>query len=49
VTTNKTVTGLLCFTLSAVLHEVVVAVPLRSYKMPLAFLAMMAQVRAGAH
>jgi diacylglycerol O-acyltransferase 1 len=44
ITSNKTATGFICFTLSAVLHEVVVAVPLSSYKMPLAFLAMMAQV-----
>lgn len=44
VTSNKAVVGLLCFTLSAVLHELIVALPLHSYRMPLAFLAMMAQV-----
>ena len=37
-------TGFLCFTLSAVLHELVVALPFRSYYMPLAFFGMMAQV-----
>ena len=44
VTADKTLTGLLCFTLSAVLHEIVVAFPFRSYFMPLAFFGMMAQV-----
>ena len=44
VTTSKTLTGFLCFTISAALHELVIALPLRSYYMPLAFLGMMAQV-----
>jgi len=44
VTSNKSLNGLLCFTLSAVLHEVVIALPLHTYRMPLAFLGMMAQV-----
>jgi len=44
VTTSKLATGFLCFTLSAVLHEVVVAFPLSSYHMPLAFVGMMGQV-----
>ena len=37
-------TGLLCFGLSAVLHELVLAVPLGSFRMPIAFAAMMGQV-----
>ena len=44
VTSSKVLTGLLCFTLSAVLHEIVVAFPLHSYRMPLAFVGMMSQV-----
>mmetsp|Transcript_7418 Transcript_7418/g.17627 ORF Transcript_7418/g.17627 Transcript_7418/m.17627 type:complete len:294 (-) Transcript_7418:145-1026(-) len=44
VTSSKALNGLICFTLSAVLHEVVVALPLHTYRMPLAFLGMMAQV-----
>jgi len=44
VTSSKVTTGLLCFTLSAVLHEIVVAFPLHSYHMPLAFVGMMSQV-----
>jgi len=43
-TRSKSLTGLLCFTLSAALHEVVVAFPLRSFQMPLAFVGMMSQV-----
>ena len=41
---SKQTAGFLCFTLSAVLHEVVIALPLRATRAPLAFLAMMAQV-----
>ena len=41
---SKAKVGFLCFTLSAVLHEIVVAFPLRSFYMPLAFFGMMAQV-----
>ena len=41
---SKATTGFLCFTLSAVLHEVVVAFPFNSFYMPLAFFGMMAQV-----
>ena len=44
VTSSKSTTGFLCFFLSAVLHEVVVAFPLRSFYMPLAFFGMIAQV-----
>ena len=44
VTSSKVLTGLYCFTLSAVLHELVVAFPLHSYHMPLAFVGMMSQV-----
>ena len=43
-TKGKTATGFLCFTLSAVLHELVVAFPLRSFYMPLAVVGMMLQV-----
>ena len=44
VTENKSLNGLICFTLSAVLHEIVIALPLHTYRMPLAFVGMMAQV-----
>ena len=40
---SKATTGFLCFTLSAVLHELVVAFPFNSFYMPPAF-GMMAQV-----
>ena len=43
-TTSKGSTGFMCFLLSAVLHEVVIAFPLRSFYMPLAFFGMIAQV-----
>ena len=43
-TRSKTATGFLCFTISAALHEIVVAFPLESYYMPLAFVGMMSQV-----
>ena len=38
--------GFLCFTFSAVFHELVVALPLGTTRMPLAFFGMMAQVPA---
>jgi len=41
---SKPSCGLIAFTLSAVFHELIIALPLRSLHMPLAFLAMMAQV-----
>jgi hypothetical protein len=41
---SKGLTGLIAFTVSAVFHELVIALPLKSTHMPLAFLAMMAQV-----
>jgi len=44
VTRSRTVTGFLCFTLSAALHEIIVAFPLNSFYMPLAFLGMIMQV-----
>jgi diacylglycerol O-acyltransferase-1 len=44
VTQDKLYAGFACFTLSAVLHELVVAFPLQSFYMPLAFFGMMAQV-----
>jgi hypothetical protein len=41
---SKGLTGLISFTVSAIFHELVIALPLKSTHMPLAFLAMMAQV-----
>eukprot|EP00962_Isochrysis_galbana_P015800 scaffold4525_cov125-Isochrysis_galbana.AAC.6 len=41
---SKELTGLIAFTVSAIFHELVIALPLKSTHMPLAFLAMMAQV-----
>ena len=43
-TSSKSSTGFLCFLLSALLHEMIVAFPLRSFYMPLAFFGMIAQV-----
>ena len=41
---SKAAVGFIAFTVSAVFHELVIALPLKSGHMPLAFLAMMAQV-----
>ena len=41
---SKRSAGLLCFVLSALLHELIIALPLRSLHVPLAFLGMLAQV-----
>ena len=41
---SKRTSGAVAFALSAIFHEIIIAFPLRSLHMPLAFLAMMAQV-----